>query len=379
MRTSSFDFAVIGAGMGGVSVAYELARAGASVILLEQEGVAAFHTTGRSAAMFARGYGNQAVRALTSASADFYFNPCAGFNEQPMIGPAVGCMFIARDDQLTTLQSHAHQLALDVPDVVDMSVSGAQAQIPILDSSYVKGAVYEPHSATLDVNEIHGNYLRQARHLGVGLRVNAGLVSAKFLNKEWQIETRAGSVNANAIVNAAGAWADEVAAICDVAPIGIQPMRRTAIIFDAPDGVDVTDWPLVLDVDDQFYFKSEGGRILASPCDETPMPPHDAAPDEMDVAICADRVMQATNLEITHIAHKWAGLRSFAPDRSPVIGPEPQNPSFIWMAGQGGYGIQMGPALARSCAALATGKTVPADILACRLTVDDVLPNRFRG
>jgi len=380
MTNAIYDFAIIGAGIGGVSLGYELARAGATVLVLEQEAVPAFHTTGRSAAMYARGYGNHAVRALTTASSDFYFSPQSGFDRAPMIGPAVGCLFVARDDQLEALDEHRKTLAQDVDDVRFVSVDEACEWVPVLNREYVKGAVFEPHSATLDVNEIHGNYLRAAKALGVRLEVNACLMSAQQAGDHvWMIETSAGTFRSRKLVNAAGAWADEVAQKSGVDPVGIQPMRRTAMIFDAPSGVTVNDWPLLLDVDDQFYFKSEGGRVLASPCDETPMPAHDAAPDEMDVAICADRVMRATTMQITHISHKWAGLRSFAPDRSPVIGPDPLNPDFIWMAGQGGYGIQMGPALARACAGLALLNKVPDDIIETGLDPNDVMANRLRA
>lgn len=385
MTQSLYDYAVIGAGIGGVSIAYELSQAGASVLILEQEDRPAFHTTGRSAAMYARGYGNHAVRALTTASQDFYFNPQTGFDNNPMIGPAVGCLFIAREDQLARLKVHEAALRQDIDDVSTLDVAAACQMVPALDPSYVAGAVYEPYSANLDVNEIHGNYLRQAKSSGATLVVNAPLTTAQFdEDGTWHLTAGGSSYRAGNLTNAAGAWADKVAALAGVKPVGIQPMRRTAMIFDmVTDGAEGAqqpgEWPLLLDVDDEFYFKPEAGKILASPCDETPMDAHDVAPDELDVAICADRVMQATLLDIRHIAHKWAGLRSFAPDRSPVIGPDPDNASFIWMAGQGGYGMQMGPALARACAGLALKGQVPQDILNFGLDPHAVLVDRFRA
>ncbi len=378
MADPLYDYAVIGAGIGGVSIAYELARAGSSVLILEQESQPAFHTTGRSAAMYARGYGNHAVRALTTASQDFYFKPQAGFDQAPMIGPAVGCLFVARANQLEALAHHAGELGQDIDDVRRLTPDEACAMVPILDPAYVAAAVYEPYSASLDVNEIHGNYLRQAKAHGAQLQVNAPLQQADYDGVNWALTAGGTDLRARKLVNAAGAWADKVARLAGVAPVGIQPMRRTAIIFDAPAAHPPGDWPLLLDVDDGFYFKSEAGKILASPCDETPMDAHDVAPDELDVAICADRVMQATTLDIRRIDHKWAGLRSFAPDRAPVIGPDPANPAFVWMAGQGGYGIQMGPALARACAGLALTGTMPQDILDSGLDPTAVTADRFR-
>lgn len=377
MSDQLYDYAVIGAGIGGVSIAYELASAGASVLILEQEGQPAFHTTGRSAAMYARGYGNQAVRALTTASQDFYFDPQSGFDEIPMIGPAVGCLFVARADQLDALAAHEQDLKQDIDDVRRLTPKEACQLVPVLDPDYVAAAVYEPYSANLDVNEIHGNYLRAAKSAGAKLQVNARLGIAQFDGQIWKLTAGGTQIQARHIVNAAGAWADQVAEIAGVPPLSVQPMRRTAIIFDAPDGAVAESWPLLLDVDDTFYFKPEAGKILASPCDETPMDAHDVAPDELDIAICADRVMQATSMDIRRIEHKWAGLRSFAPDRSPIIGPDPANAAFIWMAGQGGYGIQMGPALARACAGLALKGEVPQDILDAGLNPADVTADRF--
>ncbi len=384
MTAPAYDYAVIGAGIGGVSIAYELARAGATVLILEQEERPAFHTTGRSAAMYARGYGNHAVRALTTASQNFYFDPEPGFDANPMIGPAVGCLFIAREDQLDRLTQHERELRQDIDDVRWLDTQAACATVPVLDPAYVAAAVYEPYSASLDVAEIHGNYLRQAKKHGAMLVTNAALKSASFNSGEgWRLSAGGECYKAANLVNAAGAWADHVAKVAGVKSVGIQPMRRTAMIFDAPILDDIADkplaeWPLLLDVDDAFYFKPEAGKILASPCDETPMEPHDVAPDELDVAICADRVMAATKFDIRHIGHKWAGLRSFAPDRSPVIGPDPDNAAFIWMAGQGGYGIQMGPALARACAGLALQGVVPQDICDCGLDPQAVRADRFR-
>ncbi|MBS0332200.1 MAG: FAD-binding oxidoreductase, partial [Proteobacteria bacterium] len=180
------------------------------------------------------------------------------------------------------------------------------------------------------------------------------------------------------VIDAAGAWADQVAALAGVRPVGLQPMRRTAMMLDPPPGMDIHAWPAVIDVDELFYFKPDAGRLLASPADETPSDPCDAAPEELDVAICVDRVQQAADLPVRRVVRSWAGLRSFVADRSPVIGFDDAVPGFFWLAGQGGYGVQTAVAAARTAAALARGEGVPADIAAQGVTAAALSPTRLR-
>lgn len=373
-----FDVIIAGEGMAGVSAAYELARAGQAVLVLEQEHQAAYHTTGRSAAMYALGYGPDPIVALTAASKDFYTAPPAGFAENDLKGPAVGCLFIGRPDQAASLEAEHSNLNRLINGVERISAAEARARVPVLREDYLAGAVYEPLSATLDVNEIFMGFMRGAVKAGAQVETNAALVSASFEKDVWRVETAKGAFEAPVLVNAAGAWADDMATRCGVAPKSVTPKRRTAITFAAPAAIQgqIADWPLVIDVDEEFYFKHEAGLLLASPCDETPMPPHDVQPDEIDIAICADKVMRATTLDIQRISHKWAGLRSFAPDGAPVVGFEDQNPGFFWLVGQGGYGIQTAPAMARLASALVQGHGVPADILAAGLNPADISPTR---
>ena len=180
------------------------------------------------------------------------------------------------------------------------------------------------------------------------------------------------------MVNAAGAWADEIAGLAGVAPIGLQPMRRTAILVEPPPGAEIDDWPMVIDADESFYFKPDAGLLLVSPADETPMAPCDVQPDEWDVAVAVDRVETATTLKITRVKHRWAGLRSFVADRTPVAGYDPDAPGFFWLAGQGGYGIQTAPALSRLAAALVLDLPIPAGLVAHGVNAADLAPARLR-
>ena len=174
------------------------------------------------------------------------------------------------------------------------------------------------------------------------------------------------------------AWADAVAVLAGLKPLGIAPRRRTVLIIDAPADMDIARWPLVTDIGETFYFKPESGRLLVSPADETPAPPGDAQPEELDVAEAVARLEAATTLSVARVRRKWAGLRSFAPDRSLVLGPDPAERSFVWAAGQGGYGIQTAAAAGRCVAALARGEGLPRDLAALGLTSGEVLPDRLR-
>jgi len=207
----------------------------------------------------------------------------------------------------------------------------------------------------------------QAPVLVVGLEAGAG---------GWTVVTAAGTWRARTVVNAAGAWADAVAVMAGAAPCGMRSMRRTALIVDLPPGMDAAAWPMVIDTDETFYFKPEGGRLLLSPADETPMAPCDVQPDELDIAVCVDRVQQAADLPVRRVVRSWAGLRSFAADRTPVVGFDPAVPGLFWLAGQGGYGIQTAPAMGHLAAALLAGEGVPQDLQALGVSAASLAPGR---
>ncbi len=229
----------------------------------------------------------------------------------------------------------------------------------------------------MDVDVLHQAWLRQLRARGGELRVNAEVVSLSPHGAGWRVETSDGRIDAATVINAAGAWADVVAQLAGARTVGLQPNRRTALIVPAPAGSDSEDWPMVIDVDEQFYFRPDAGALLLSPGDETPSDPCDAQPEEWDIATAIDRVQTATTLEVTRVRRSWAGLRSFVADRSPVVGYAPDAPGFFWLAGQGGYGIQTAPAMGRLAAALVRGEPAPDDLARFGVEAHDLRPGRF--
>jgi D-arginine dehydrogenase len=245
----------------------------------------------------------------------------------------------------------------------------------ILRPDYVAAAVIEDDAADVDVHALHQGYLRELRIRGGMLAVDTHVRQLLHRGGQWQVETQGGVLRAPVLVNAAGAWADAVANCAGASPLGIQPCRRTAVLVELPENVRGSAWPMVIDIDETFYMKPDAGLLLISPADETPVEPSDVQPEEIDVATAIDRVENATSLKIRRVRKRWAGLRSFAPDRSPVIGFDPVLRGFFWFAGQGGYGIQTAPAAAKLAAALLRGHAVPpefADIYPAQLS-----PQRF--
>ncbi len=341
-----FDFVIVGSGMAGAGAAYELAGR-ASVLVLERESAHGFHTTGRSAALFIENYGNALIRGLTRASRAFFEAPPEGFCAYPLLTPR-GCLTIARADQTEAL---ATALA-ESGDATALSREAVLALVPSLRPEYIHGGMLEPAAMDADVEALHQGFLRGAKQRGAEIRLDHGVTAIAPSGDGFAVTCADGSVfegRRSSTPPAPGPtrwppWAG-------VAPIGLQPLRRTAVIIDPPPGVDVRVWPAVIDVDEQFYFKPDAGRLLASPADETPSDPCDAWADDMDVAICIDRVQAAADIPVQRIVRSWAGLRSFVADRSPVIGFDDQVPNFFWLAGQGGYGVQTGPAAARTAAA----------------------------
>lgn len=373
-----FDFAVIGAGMAGASLAAELSREG-SVLLVEREDAPGRHTTGRSAALYSPSYGNAAIRALTLASRPFFDSPPAGFAQYPLLSPR-GCLYIAQAGQVDALRATIQDVAASGIAVEPVSPDRARALCPLLRPDYVTAAAYEPGAADIDVAALHDGYLRSAKARGAKLQLNAEVTAIEPAGGVWTLRFADGSRAVAAVVaNAAGAWADVIAARAGVRAIGLQPLRRTAIILDPPPGLDIAAMPFVVDAEETFYFKPESGRLLASPTDETPSEPCDAMPEEMDIAICVDRIQQAADIEVRRVQRSWAGLRSFVADRAPVIGFDPGTPNFFWFAGQGGYGIQTAPAAAKLGAALATGKPVPRALIDFGVTAAAFAVERLRS
>ena len=370
------DFLVIGAGIAGASAAWALAEHG-SVIVVERETSAGYHTTGRSSAQFLESYGNLSTRCLTRGARPFLEGPPDGFTDSPLLSPRAA-MFFAREDQLDSLHAlHATVHAL-TPEVVLMDTREVCDRVPVMRADHVAGAMFEPASMDIDVHALHQGFLRGARRRGARIVLDAELESIERRRARWHAGTRNGSYAAKAIVNAAGAWCDEIARLAGARPVGLVPKRRTVFTFDPPAASCSDAWPLVIDVDEELYFKPDAGRLICSPADETPSPPCDVQPEDLDIAIAVDRLGKATVLEVNRIVSRWAGLRSFVSDHSLVVGPDTELEDFYWVAGQGGYGIQTSPAVARTIAALATGGDVPDDLRAIGLKRSDIDPARLQ-
>lgn len=371
-----FDFLVIGAGMAGVSLADALAAC-ARVALVEAEPHPGYHATGRSAALFVPSYGSATFRALTRASAPFLRSPPAQYFPQSLLAPR-GALHIARSDQQARFAANLEELRSSGSRLELLSPAGARERIPLLRPAYLAHAAYEPDVDDIDVSALLQGFLRRARARGVRVLFGARIGTPRFLSEAWHVELGGERLSARVLVNAAGAWAEELGRACGAAPLGLRPLRRTAALIDAPEGVAVSGWPALFDVEEQFYVKPEAGRLLVSPADEEPMPAGDAYADDLTVALAVERIQQALELDVQRVRHNWAGLRTFARDREPVIGFDPSVAGLFWYAGQGGYGIQTAPAAAQLAAALARGEGVPAHIAAEGVSARAVAPARLR-
>ncbi|MES2937198.1 MAG: FAD-binding oxidoreductase [Pseudomonadota bacterium] len=369
------DVVVIGAGMAGASVSYWLAPH-ARVLLLERESQPGYHSTGRSAALFSESYGPPQVRALSRASRAFFDAPPDGFAEFPVLSRR-GAMMVATHAQEKELQEHwqvvrqlaAHGQLLDA--------KGARALTPVLREDKLLGAVYDPDAADMDVHAIHQGFLRGLRRAGSSVLSDAGVTAIRRVGNVWEVSTTGGrTVQAPLLVNAAGAWADEVGALAGAASIGLQPKRRSAFIFAPPPEHASAGWPMTVGVGEDWYIKPDAGMLLGSPANADPVPPHDVQAEELDIAIAIDRIQEMTTLTIRRPTRVWAGLRSFVSDGELVGGWDTQAPGFFWVAAQGGYGIQTAPAMAEACAALIRGLPLPERIAAFGLSAEALSPAR---
>jgi D-arginine dehydrogenase len=352
------DVVIVGAGIAGASAAYALAPQ-ARVVVLEREERPGYHSTGRSAALFSATYGNAPVRALARAGRPFLESPPPGFAAHPILSPRGSLVYgdAARRDELAARCDDWRRTGTEVR---LLSGPEVRALVPPLRETVAAVGILEPGARDIDVDALHQGFLRGAKAGGATFMTNAELRAAEVGGGAWRLVTSAGELRAPVLVNAAGAWADDVARIAGVAPLGIQPLRRTAVIFECGRFSGPQAWPMAVNAGETLYFKSDAGRFLASPADQTPSPPCDAQPEELDVATLIDRLERETLFEVKRLTAKWAGLRSFAADRTPVCGFDPLQPAFFWLAGQGGYGIKTSPALSALAAALILRRGVPA-------------------
>lgn len=367
------DAVVIGAGIAGASLAAELAGK-MRVIMLEMERHPGYHTTGRSAAVFAPNYGPAGVRSLTRASRAFFDAPPANFARAPLLTRR-DILMIAREDQTDPLAELFKEASV-VTSVQMLDAEVLREHQPLLREGYASAGMLDVGGQDIDVAALHQGYLRQFKARGGTLITDAEVRAVLPEGEGWVVEAKQGRFTAPVVVNAAGAWADQIGRLAQVEAINLVPKRRTAMVVAEPDGFTGRDGPITVDIDENFYLKPDAGRLLISPADETPVDPCDVQPDELDIAICADRIMTAFSLDIRRIENKWAGLRSFVADKEPVIGFSKVAPGFFWMAGQGGYGIQSAPAAAEMAAALVQGLPVPGHIVDHGFDVARVAPDR---
>ncbi|MNX51366.1 Monomeric sarcosine oxidase [compost metagenome] len=382
MSAQQFDVVIVGAGIAGASLAYRLTAESPSpmrVLLLEREAQPGYHATGRSAAMFMETYGTPQIQALTRASRAFYEQPPEGFTDHPLLHER-GCLYIASADQRGTLMETYDGAQALAGNVQLLDAAEALSRVPCIRPEAVAGgAMLEPDARDLDVHALHQGFLAGARRQGVVLRCNAELESGEKSGETWTLRLKDGThLQARIVVNAAGAWADDVAQRCGVAPVGLQPCRRSAFTFPAPEGMDCSAWPAVVGIDESFYFKPDAGQLLGSPANADPVAAHDVVAEELDVATGIYHIETATTLTIRRPSHVWAGLRSFVPDGDMVVGFDDAQPGFFWLAAQGGYGIQSAAGVSALAAALVTGQALPVDLIDQGVAPSLMTPLRLR-
>lgn len=341
MSEAIWDVIVVGAGMAGASVGWQLAQAGRQVLVLERESQPGYHTTGRSAALFEEHYGPLQVQALTRASRAFYEQPPAGFTDYPILHPR-GVMYVGTAAQKALIDAAYAEAVKHSPDAQRLDGDALRALVPVLNDSIVDGFV-DDGARDIDVHALHQGFLRGMRQAGGQLWCNAE-VSALALDgarRTWTVMLADGrTAQTRTLVNAAGAWADHIGELAGARAMGLVPARRSAFTFPVPEGLDATHWPAVISADESFYFKPDAGQLLGSPANADATYPHDVQPEEEDIATGIWNIEQATTLSIRRPSHTWAGLRSFVADGEMVIGWDSHVPEFFWVAAQGGYGIQ---------------------------------------
>jgi D-arginine dehydrogenase len=367
MSGERFDFAIAGAGIAGASLAARLAAHG-SVLLLERESQPGAHSTGRSAAMFMESYGPPQARALTRASRTTYMAPAL----LPILSPR-GVLYVAWQGQEALFDTMA------ATGLERVDIAAALARVPVLRAEGLIGALAEPDAMDIDVNALLQGWLARAHQQRTVLWADAELVAAQRHGSRWTLQLADGrTADTGVLVNAAGAWADAVALAAGVAPLGLQPKRRSAFTFDAPAGLNHRGWPTVGGVDEAWYFKPDGGQLLGSPANADPVAPHDVQPEALDIAQGIANIEERTTLAIRRPRRTWAGLRTFAPDGELVIGFDASAPGFFWLAGQGGYGIQSAAGAAMLAEALITGSALPDALQREGVDADAMSPGRLR-
>ncbi|CAN7368937.1 FAD-binding oxidoreductase [Bosea sp. LjRoot90] len=368
------DVIIVGGGIAGASAAYVLSRHG-SVALIEREEHAGYHSSGRSAAQFTVGITAPTMRRMAQASRAFLEAPPAGFCAHPIMTPR-GCLTVADTGQEAALDRLEERILSVGARAERLDSPAALGLFPALRAEKVHGGVYEPDAMDIDVDVLLQGYLRGARANGATIALKAVVDTIRRDAAGWTVAWPGGEVQAPLLVNATGAWADEIARLAGIAPLGIVPKRRTAFTFALQPDHDSRAWPHVSNVDYRWYVKPEPGCLMGSLADATPVEPGDAYADDFDVAQAIDNIEQDTSFRIGRPLSQWAGLRSFVADANPVAGMRPAEPGFFWLVGQGGCGILTSPAMAEATAALLAGRELPANLTELGITAADLSPAR---
>lgn len=368
--TRPVDVAVIGAGIAGAAAAWHVTRLGGTATVIERETSPGMHATGRSAAVLSETSGHPAVCALAAQSRAFFEHPPEGFSDVPLHHPR-GLLWVGRDGDGDALDELLRVGQAQRPSVRRVDPEQCRELLPALHPAAITGGgVHEPDAVALDVEACLRGFLRAA-----GTVLTGGTALAlRHVATGWELDLDSGPLRCRAVVNAAGAWGDDVATMAGVAPLGLRPLRRTAAIVPLPAGVDARSWPLVMDADGRGYVEPDPGGLLVSPADETPSEPCDAQPDELDVALALEAAQALLDLPLRSVRHSWAGLRTFTADRVPAVGEDPDVAGFVWLVGQGGGGIKTAPALGELAARAALGLEAPA----WDLDLEPLSPARFR-
>ncbi|WP_349436397.1 FAD-binding oxidoreductase [Pararhizobium sp. A13] len=373
----TFDVAIIGGGIAGLSLAYFLSPH-RSVVVLERETALGYHSTGRSAAEFVLRYNAPEVCALAAISKGFFDSPPDGFSNISLLKQRGGVMIANAEKTARLAEVFRAELAF-APELEPLEEEELLQRAPILKPGYAAAAFYDPNFWDIEVESLLQGYVKGARRHGTEIHERHNVVSARHDGNAWIIETSSGTVRAKIAVNATGGWADPMAEIFGAKALGIVPHRRTAITVDLPEGIDTSSLPEINEIDEDFYMKPDAGRLLASPADATPCEPGDVQPEELDIAWAAHYVEEATTIPVRRVARSWAGMRSFSPDRLPVVGLAPDCPDFFWLAGQGGSGILTSPALGALAASLLTGGAQPEGFRMRALDPLKFSPRRFKA
>ena len=370
-----YDYLVIGAGISGTAAAFELSAHG-TVVVIEAESMPGYHSTGRSAALYEPNYGNAVVRRITQASKSFLLNPPSKFCHVPLLTPR-GLLTVAMPGDTEKLKPILEQ---SEPAATIESLTAAEAceLAPLLDPKQVESATFEVDVADIEVATLHQGYLGSLKRAGGNVLCSMRVEHILRKDGAWQVSGNGQTIQGKTLINAAGAWADQIAMMVGAAPTQLVAKRRTAIIVDLPQHIATSrHLPAIDFADCNNYIKPEVGKIMVSPGDETPIEPQDAWPEDLDIAILVDWLESRTQINVQQVEHSWAGLRTFAPDDIPIVGYDSKVEDFFWLAGQGGYGIMMSPALGVTTASIITTGKLSTEMLSMGVEAKDISPSRF--